>query len=66
MSNTQHLEITLPIDLALAVSAKVAAGEYVTESAAICAGLHLLLHSDTPGRELVATGSAHGLRRLEG
>ena len=48
MSNTQHLEITLPINLALAVRAKVAAGEYATESAAICAGLHLLLHSDTP------------------
>ena len=43
MSNTQRLHITLPIDLALAVSAKVVAGEYATESAVICAGLHLLL-----------------------
>jgi Arc/MetJ-type ribon-helix-helix transcriptional regulator len=44
--NTQRLDITLPIDLTLAVKAEIVAGEYATDSAVICAGLHLLLHGD--------------------
>lgn len=48
MRSTQQLSITLPNDLADAVTAKVTAGEYATESEVICDGLRLLLASNQP------------------
>jgi len=46
MRSTQQLSITLPNDMADAVKAKVAAGEYATESEVIRDGLRTLLARD--------------------
>lgn len=46
MRSTQQLSITLPIEMADAVKAKVAAGEYATESEVIRDGLRTLLARD--------------------
>jgi antitoxin ParD1/3/4 len=46
MRSTQQLSITLPKDMADAVKAKVAAGEYATESEVIRDGLRPLLARD--------------------
>lgn len=46
MRSTQQLSITLPNDMADAVMAKVAAGEYATESEVIRDGLRTLLARD--------------------
>lgn len=49
MRLTQQLSITLPNELAAAVRAKVARGEYVTESEVIRDGLRILLSRDRTG-----------------
>jgi antitoxin ParD1/3/4 len=46
MRSTQQLSITLPKDMADEVKAKVAAGEYATESEVIRDGLRTLLARD--------------------
>jgi putative addiction module CopG family antidote len=46
MRSTQQLSITLPNEMATAVKAKVAAGEYATESEVIRDGLRVLLARD--------------------
>jgi len=46
MRSTQQLSITLPHDMAAAVKAKVAGGEYATESEVIREGLRALLARD--------------------
>lgn len=46
MRSTQQFSITLPNDMAEAVRAKVAAGEYATESEVIRDGLRVLLARD--------------------
>ncbi len=43
---TQQFSITLPLEMADAVKAKVAAGEYATESEVIRDGLRVLLACD--------------------
>lgn len=46
MRSTQQFSITLPNDMADAVRAKVAAGEYATESEVIRDGLRVLIARD--------------------
>ena len=46
MRSTQQFSITLPNEMANAVRAKVAAGEYATESEVIRDGLRVLLARD--------------------
>ncbi|AUG06466.1 addiction module antidote protein [Pseudomonas sp. S09G 359] len=46
MRSTQQMSITLPIEMAAWVKAKVAAGEYATESEVIRDGLRALLARD--------------------
>ena len=46
MRSTQQMSITLPIEMAALVKAKVAAGEYATESEVIRDGLRALLARD--------------------
>ena len=46
MPSTQQLSITLPNEMAEAIKAKVAAGEYATESEVIREGLRALLARD--------------------
>lgn len=46
MRTTQQFSITLPIEMAEIVKAKVAAGEYATESEVIRDGLRVLLARD--------------------
>lgn len=46
MRSTQQFSITLPHDMAEAVRAKVAAGQYATESEVIRDGLRVLLARD--------------------
>jgi antitoxin ParD1/3/4 len=46
MRTTQQFSITLPLDMAEAVKAKVAAGEYASESEVIRDGLRVLLARD--------------------
>lgn len=46
MRSTQQFSITLPNEMAEAVRAKVAAGEYATESEVIRDGLRILLARD--------------------
>jgi antitoxin ParD1/3/4 len=46
MRTTQQLSITLPLEMAEAVKAKVAAGEYASESEVIRDGLRALLARD--------------------
>jgi len=46
MRSTQQFSITLPHELADAVKAKVAAGEYATESEVIREGLRALIAKD--------------------
>lgn len=46
MRNTQPISITLPHDMAAMVKAKVAAGEYASESEVIRDGLRSLLARD--------------------
>ncbi|MFC6301234.1 type II toxin-antitoxin system ParD family antitoxin [Pseudomonas sp. CCM 7893] len=46
MRSTQQMSITLPLEMAALVKAKVAAGEYATESEVIRDGLRALLARD--------------------
>jgi len=46
MRTTQQLSITLPTEMAEAIKAKVASGEYATESEVIRDGLRVLLARD--------------------
>jgi antitoxin ParD1/3/4 len=46
MRNTQPISITLPLDMAAMVKAKVTSGEYATESEVIRDGLRTLLARD--------------------
>lgn len=46
MRTTQQLSITLPLEMAEAVKAKVSAGEYATESEVIRDGLRTLMARD--------------------
>jgi len=46
MRTTRQLSITLPTDMAEAIRAKVAAGEYATESEVIRDGLRVLMARD--------------------
>src|SRR5580704_15643337 len=46
MRSTQQLSITLPTDMAEAIKAKVASGEYATESEVIRDGLRVLMARD--------------------
>jgi antitoxin ParD1/3/4 len=46
MRSTQQLSITLPTEMAEAIKAKVASGEYATESEVIRDGLRALLARD--------------------
>lgn len=46
MRSTVQMSITLPLEMADAVKAKVASGEYATESEVIRDGLRLLLARD--------------------
>ncbi len=46
MRNTQPLSVTLPHDMAALVKAKVASGEYATESEVIRDGIRALLARD--------------------
>lgn len=46
MRTTQQLSITLPTEMAEAIRAKVAAGEYATESEVIRDGLRALMARD--------------------
>ena len=46
MRTTQQLSITLPIEMADAIKAKVSSGEYATESEVIRDGLRALLARD--------------------
>ncbi|WP_218169810.1 ribbon-helix-helix domain-containing protein [Pseudomonas costantinii] len=46
MRSTQQMSITLPIEMAALIKAKVAAGEYATESEVIRDGLRALLARD--------------------
>ena len=46
MRTTQQLSITLPLEMAEAVKAKVATGEYASESEVIRDGLRVLLARD--------------------
>lgn len=46
MPTTQRLSITLPLDVAEAIKAKVRAGEYASESEVIRDGLRVLLERD--------------------
>ena len=49
MRTTQQLSITLPTDMAEAIKAKVASGEYATESEVIRDGLRVLKARDRAG-----------------
>ena len=46
MRSTQQLSITLPIELAKAIKAKVASGAYASESEVIREGLRALMERD--------------------
>jgi antitoxin ParD1/3/4 len=46
MRTTQQLSITLPTDMAEAIKAKVASGEYATDSEVIRDGLRVLMARD--------------------
>ncbi|WP_338524010.1 type II toxin-antitoxin system ParD family antitoxin [Pseudomonas batumici] len=46
MRSTQQMSITLPLEMAAAVKAKVTTGEYATESEVIRDGLRALLARD--------------------
>jgi putative addiction module CopG family antidote len=48
MRSTQQFSITLPNEMADAVRAKVAGGEYATESEVIREGLRALIAHDRP------------------
>ena len=65
MRSTQQLSITLPNEMADLIRAKVATGEYATESEVIRDGLRTLLARDRASRSLVARNRGTRIRRAE-
>lgn len=64
MRSTQQFSITLPHEMAEAVRAKVAAGEYATESEVIRDGLRVLLARDRAVEEWLRKDVAAAYDRL--
>lgn len=62
MRTTQAFSITLPLDMAEMVKAKVASGEYATESEVIRDGLRTLVARGRRRGALVAGGSSIRIR----
>lgn len=65
MRTTQSLSITLPIEMAEMVKAKVASGEYATESEVIRDGLRTLLARDAAVEKWLVEEVVPTLDRLE-
>jgi len=65
MSSTQQFSITLPNEMADAVKAKVAGGEYATESEVIREGLRALLARDQAIEQWLQTEVASAYDRVE-
>jgi len=65
MRSTQQFSITLPNDMADAVKAKVAGGEYATESEVICAGLRALFARDKAIEQWLQTEVASAYDKLK-
>lgn len=65
MRSTQQFSITLPHEMAEAVRAKVAAGEYATESEVIRDGLRALLARDRAVEEWLRKDVAAAYDKLE-
>jgi putative addiction module CopG family antidote len=65
MRSTKQLSITLPNDMAEAVKAKVAGGEYATESEVIREGLRSLLARDRAVERWLHTEVAAAYDELE-
>jgi putative addiction module CopG family antidote len=65
MRSTQQFSITLPNEMADAVRAKVAAGEYATESEVIRDGLRVLLARDRAVEDWLRKDVAAAYDKLE-
>ena len=65
MRSTQQFSITLPNEMADAVRAKVAAGEYATESEVIRDGLRALLARDRAVEDWLRNGVAAACDKLK-
>jgi antitoxin ParD1/3/4 len=65
MRSTQQFSITLPNEMAEAVRAKVAAGEYATESEVIRDGLRVLLARDRAVEDWLRKGVASAYDALK-
>ena len=65
MRSTQQFSITLPNELADAVKAKVAGGEYATESEVIREGLRALLARDQAIEQWLQTEVASAYDKLK-
>ena len=65
MRSTQQFSITLPIQMAEAVKAKVAAGEYATESEVIRDGLRALMARDRALESWLVGQVAHAYDALK-
>ncbi len=65
MPSTQQLNITLPNDVAEEVKAKVAAGEYATESEVVRAGLRSLFARDQAFEDWLTTDVAAAYDELK-
>lgn len=65
MRSTQQFSITLPHEMAEAVRAKVAAGEYATESEVIRDGLRVLLARDRVVEDWLRQDVAAAYDRLQ-
>lgn len=65
MRSTQQFSITLPNEMAEAVRAKVAAGEYATESEVIRDGLRVLLARDRAVEEWLRRDVASAYDKLK-
>lgn len=65
MRSTQQFSITLPHEMAEAVRAKVAAGEYATESEVIRDGLRVLLARDRVMEDWLRQDVAAAYDRLQ-
>ena len=65
MRSTQQFSITLPNELADAVKAKVAGGEYATESEVIREGLRALLARDQAIEQWLQTEVANAYDKLK-
>lgn len=65
MRSTRQLSITLPNEMAEAVRAKVAAGEYATESEVVRDGLRVLLARDRAVEEWLRQDVAKAFDALQ-